>query len=686
MPRRAPRSCPAPAPRRAPIRAPLQRGALAVVACLWPFSLAQADGGATDRLRESMPLQAALDLSDCDASGSPAVVRVDLPAALRVEGRASDGTDLLVLGPQGERVRAAFTRESPPPERRSVSFEPSTDPTQYLLPGSDRPIDGLRLQLGARRRMAVTARVWRRTAQGLVPHGEPALLWRTDGGEQVEIMFPPTRDPLELRLQWHHGYGGRDIRAERLLRRPDAAAPTTLRLPVRSAWVEEGGQAHYIVELPHPISAGRLRLLAQGTVFSREVSIVATVGAQGQPEELGRGRVERILLGDAMVDEQQLSFSQGTASDRLDIVVFGDGLEPLTIPEVELELPGESLLLYEPPAGPLTLFGGGPRGLVALDDVQVAGPELGRLVECAATAGAVVANAGWVPPEVASGLLTPGQELEPTGFRMSWPVPGAEGLSLITLPAAVTVASRRELNDLRLLDAENRQIPYVLRRQALRRSVEGVEVSRTEDGRFSRIVVKNPEPDIVIDAVVVRTTAPVFDRGVSLQRPAGGSLEVLRSASWRWSSSAGSEVPAEGRRFVLSVGQAVGDTLVLSLDNGDDAPINVEGVELEVSGYELIAALPAEGATLYVGHRSLDAPDFDLAMLSQLIWRRELQPVELGEGARVTAAPMTGAERAAVYGGLLGMVLGMGFLIVRLARQAPPAPDAADGEPELAEA
>lgn len=660
------------------LRAAAPRPSLALLLGLLPLlglgpRSARSEGGVGARISEDMPLQATLDLSACASAGdgAPQVVRVDLPPGLRAEGRPSDGTDLVVVGPQGQKVRAAFTRESPEPERKAVSFEPSTDPTQYLIPGFDRPIDGLRLELGGRRRLAVTAQVWRRSPQGLVPHGDPTLLWRTDEAEQVSIRFPPTRDPLELRLQWHHGYGGRDIRAERLLRRPEAAQPTTLRLPVQSSWVDEGGSAHYTVALPHPIGGGRLRLLAQGSVFSREVELFASTGSLGGPESLGRGRVERILLGDAVVDQQQLQLSTGTASDRLDITVFGEGLEPLTIPEVELELPGESLLLYEPPQGALQLFGGGPTGASTLDDVRVAGPELGRLVQCAATVGPVLPNPAWVAPEVASGLMEAGQSLDAAGFRMRWAVPGGSGLSIIPLPTAVALASRRELADLRLLDSEGRQLPYLLRQQAQRRVLEGVEFERQEDGSTTRIVIKNPEPDVILEAVTLRTTAPVFDRGVSLQRPAGGSLEVLRSASWRWSEAAGAEMPAEGRRFVVSIGQAVGDTLVLSIDNGDDAPLPFEGVELSVVGSELITMVPEGGATLYVGHRSLGPPDHDIGMLTRLLWRRDMQTVTLGEGQRVELAPMTGAERAAVWGGLLGMIAGMGFLIVRLARSAP---------------
>lgn len=657
------------------LRAPAPRPSLALLVGLGLLAPAAAlsEGGPGARISENMPLQATLDLSACSGApgGAPEVVRVDLPPGLRVEGRPSDGTDLVVVGPAGEKVRAAFTRESPEPERKPVGFEPSTDPTQHLIPGSDRPVDGLRLELGGRRRLAVTARVWRRTAQGLVPHGDPTLLWRTDVAEQLDLLFPPTRDPLELRLEWHHGHGGRDLRAERLLRRPEAATPTRLRLPVQSWWVEESGAAHYIVALPHPISGGRLRLLAQGSVFSREVELSASTGTLGGPEALGRGRVERIRLGDAVVDQQQLVLSTGTASDRLEITVFGEGLEPLTIPEVELELPGESLLLYAPPAGPLQLFGGGPLGASTLDDVRVAGPELGRLVQCAAGVGPIAANPAWVAPEVASGLLEAGQPLDTDGFRMKWAVPGGGGLSILRLPPAVGLASRRNLDDLRLLDSEGRQIPYLRRPVAERRTLEGVTVERREEGGLTRFIIQNPEPDLVIETLSLRTTAPVFDRGVSLQRPAGGSLEVLRSASWRWSEAAGAEVPAEGRRFVVHVGETVGDTLVLTIDNGDDAALPVEGIELAVGGEELIAQLPEAGATLYVGHRGLGPPDHDIGMLLRLLWRRDLQRVELGEGEQVQLAPMSGAERAAVWGGLLGMIAGMGFLILRLARSAP---------------
>lgn len=628
-------------------------------------------GPAAEAWSAALPLQATLDRTGCPAGAE--VLRVELPPALRGVGEAGNGSDLFVQGADGERVPAIYVREAPQPETRRAVQEPSTDPTQYLLASTDRPVDGLRLSLG-RRKMAVTARVWRRTSGGLVPHGAPKLLWRTDGREDTDLYFPPTREPLELRLEWHHGWGGGAIGVEHLILQPDAAAPQTLRLPIRSQWVEETGLAHYTVDLPHPIPPAQLRLVTDAPVFARELVVNARVGATQQDEQLGRGQLVRVQLGGASVDEQAVQLDLGTSSDRLHLQVMGDGQVPLTVTAVELTLPGEALLLYRPPAGALTLRGGGPMGVVPPSDIAVAAPELGRMSGCTAAVGPIEPNPTYVPIEVASGLTDAGQTFDPANMRWAWNLDGDGQLALLRLPASVAALSRNSMNDLRILNSSGQQVPYILRRSDLRQSVEGVQTERSEDGKITRFVIKNPQPDLLIEAVSLRSGALAMNRTVNLKRPAGGSLEFLRLSTLSFAAAPGAVRPEGGRSYSLALGQAVGDTLVLEIDNGDDAPLPVEGIELWTEGYELLTAIPEGGATLYLGDRKVGPPEHDLSMLTGALQRRNLRVVELGAPEERSKAPVSKTELAAVWAGLLVMVGGMASLLVMLAKGAPPAP------------
>jgi hypothetical protein len=639
---------------------------------------AAAASPAVEAWSAALPLQAQIDRAGCPAGAE--VVRVELPPTLSGTGQASDGTDLFVQGADGERVPAVFAREAPRPDTRRAVQEPSTDPTQYLLEGADRPVDGLRLTLG-RRKMAVTARVWRRTSGGLVPHGAPKLLWRTDDREDTDLYFPPTRDPLELRLEWHHGWGGGLIGVEHLILQPEGAPPQTLRLPIRSQWVEETGLAHYTVDLPHPIPPTQLRLVTAAQVFAREVVVSARVGGTMQDEELGRGQLVRVQLGGAAVDEQAVSLDRGTNSDRLHIQVTGDGQVPLNVTEVELTLPGQALLLFRPPSGPLTLRGGGPLGVVPPSDIAVAAPELSRMQGCTASAGPVEPNPAFVPLEIASGLTEAGQTFDPGNMRWTWNLEGDGQVRLYRLPASVAALSRNGMQDLRILTSSGQQVPYILRRSDLRQVLEGVETIRSEDGPITRFEIKNPQPDLPIEAVSLRSTALAMSRTVSLKRPAGGSLEFLRLSTLSFTSAPGAVMPEGGRSYSLSLGQAVGDTLVLEIDNGDDAPLPVEGIELWTEGHELLAAVPEGGATLYIGDRKTGPPEHDLTMLSGALQRRTMQVVELGAPEERSRAPVSKAELAAVWAGLLVMVGGMASLLVMLAKGAPPAPPAEPAPP-----
>ena len=619
----------------------------------------------------ALPLQATVDRTGCAPEAE--VIKVELPPDLRGDGALGDGTSLLVRDAQGERVPAVYVNAAPRPTTRDAVAEPSTDPTQHLLAGTDRPIDGVRLQL-ADRRFAVTAQVMRRTAGGTVAHGEPKLLWRIDGREDVDLFVPPTRDPLEVRLQWHHGGGARDVDFAHLLVDPGAVRPRTLSLPVRSQWTDEEGTGHVIVDLPHPIPPAALRLQTQTLVFQRELIVQARGGPMAAEEELGRGQLTRVQIGGAGVDERTLNLERGTAGDRLHVLIPSEGQEALVVDAVELTLPGEALLLHRPPAGPLTVLGGGPRGVVPLADLRVAAPELERMAGCVAVLEPVSNNPAYVPPELASGLTAEGQPFDAERMRWSWEIEGDGAVALLRLPASAAALSLNQMNDVRLLSRQGLQIPYILRRADLRQAIPGVEHSRVEDGAVTRIVVKNPQPDLPIEAVSFRSAARAVQRTVGLKRPAGGSLVFLRLSPMSFVAAPGALMPEGGHRYELGLGMPVGDTLVIEVDNGDDAPIDITSIELWTEGYELIAAVPADGATLVMGDRRTEPPDHDLGLMGPQLRSRDMRVVELGAPSARDATPVSLTERAAVWGGLLVMIGGMVSLLVTLARAAPAAP------------
>jgi hypothetical protein len=98
-------------------------------------------------------------------------------------------------------------------------------------------------------------------------------------------------------------------------------------------------------------------------------------------------------------------------------------------------------------------------------------------------------------------------------------------------------------------------------------------------------------------------------------------------------------------------------------------------VELQTVGWELLAHLPPDGATLLVGRRLDTAPGYDLEMLRADLTRRTAEAATLGAPIERQGAGISSTERAAVWGSLLLMVAGMGAMTIRVVRATPPAPD-----------
>jgi hypothetical protein len=454
----------------------------------------------------------------------------------------------------------------------------------------DRLVDGIRLNPGSSGDFAVSVQAMVRGNDGqLKAHGQPSLLWRVGERSRVHHWFPATRQPIEIFLRWHRGLHWISADLDLVARTEGAGDPVTIDLPVVSSWVEEGSSGHHIVSLPHPIGPGTLRIQAQGTVFSRSVEVFSPEETGRERQLLGSGRLERIQIGDAAVDLNEVRLESGTANDQLEIVIAAVDQDPLAVPKVSLEVQAEALWVLDPPAGPWTLYGGASPGTLQPSDLAIARPELARLTRANVRPGSVEENPQWMSVEARSGLTGPGPLLDGADdYRWGIAVTGPAGLVRVPIDANIQQLSRSSLADIRLIDSANNQIPFLLRRVAERIPIEGVTTERTEEGAISRIRVKNPQPGQIIETAVLTTTSPVFSRRISMVRPTGGIPEVMRAGYWNRNEPDN----RDSGRFAMQIREVVGDELQIEIDNGGDSPLDIGRV---ANGRMGTAHTPARG-------------------------------------------------------------------------------------------
>jgi hypothetical protein len=597
------------------------------------------------------PRMATVGLSD-----GAGVWRVDVPPGLRSPEDPPDGGDLLLVDAAGEPVEVALARGRGAAEPISVrvSLTPTPDVLNLTLP---EPADRLEIQLEAGT-AAATVEVFQQTAGGWVAVSRPTLLWEHPQGQQRMVELLGTRSgDLQVRLTHHHRRASVRIKGWR--DPAPAVLPDSLTLPVVDRQLGEDGLARYIVELPAPMPIDRISLTVAETLFDRQVGIMQ----DGYSRELGS--IRRMRIGGASVEHLDVPMDGTWRGDRLELTVESHGDAPLTVTAVTVSMEGLELLVVDPAGGPFTLYGGAPPQEPLPSDLNFAVPELFRSARGVLQAGEITDNPAYLPPEIRSGLAAPATVIDLTGFTTVRAISGA-GLVRVPLDERVLAHARSDLGDLRLVDAEDRQIPYLLERRVVDARWSVLEVAREEDGPTTRLKVTIPDPEIPITSITLSTEASLFSRRVTAWRARGTELEPLRSYEW-----IGADRPGE---LTLELSALVGETLVVTIDNDDDPPLPVTVSAVGWPRHELIAVLPEGGARLVYGSPQAHAPDYDLALLDGDLRRRAAQTAALGAEETLKPPPASLWDRLALGAGLGSVLLGLIWLTMRLVRTVEEAP------------
>ena len=630
------------------------------------------------------PWQATVEIPATDGA-----VRVVIPPHLRQAGEPVDASDIVLLGPDGARVPTALLGPLDQPTPVPVRVRPTDHPDVFEIDAAERIIDRLDVSL---RSGPAAAKVWVEapTATGWAPVVGPTVVWTSPAlGAESAIDLPPTVGPLRVRLQHQGARPSRGVSITAAQTAPTEARPSRLTLPVIDRRLTEDGDVRYAVPLPHSLPIAAVTLGVEEAFVERDARLLGfeVGGSWESPFALTwdlsgpTTTVQRVHLGAVALDRLTLPGPDQPIHDTLVVSVESAGRAPLTIPEVTLDLPGRELLALRPAAGTYTLLAGAPAGTTPPTDLQAALPEVASMAWVDGAVGELRANPAWSPPEVRANLAEPGAALNPDGLAWQATVTGA-GLSRVPLSAHVLTHARRDLGDVRLIDDAGDQVPFVVRRLPRDRDQAGAPFTRTEEARASLLRVPIATPDLPLSTVTLRTDAPTFSRTVTLYRAAGAVLEPLRTVAW-----VGEDRPVA---LPLSVDRVVGDELVLRIDNGDDAPLPVEAIDLSWPTWELIAVLPPGGATLLYGDPDRPRPSYDLALLTDTLLPRAKAVASLGEPTKRTPPPRSALDEGMLLLGIAVLVGGLLALTVQLVRgvreeEAETTPEGAETPPEDAE-
>ena len=471
------------------------------------------------------------------------------------------------------------------------------------------------------------------------------------------------------------------------------AEPEALRvaLEVRASRSRDG---RTVVELDRPrgLVPDRLALSTATGSFNRRVE-VWDEGPGAGAEPLGSGILYR-LEGTAGAERLRLPLEAARGESLRVVIDDGDSppLERLVFQAV-LRRPSLVFSLAKTGGGEAAghlLYGGArafrPRydlaGLLSAERRRLSGEPARVGVELRdadrlgrARLGPPEANPWWDPAPALAFAMRPGAAIAawPFAYRRPVPVPRTdEGLLRLRLDPETVARSRPGLEDLRLVDVEGRQWPYLLDRSGTTERLPLTVAGPETRGGSSIYALGLPASPLRIRGLLVDSPAPYFDRAFELRGTlAGGGRRdrvLLQGRLVRRPEKPGEVVVDFDREPV--------ESLELRVVDGDDPPLELSAVEARVPLPELFFAAPEGDYALLFGNPEAGRPRYELEGVRDLVLAVDATAVRAGElvespgrGPFARFRGEGGWQQVLLWAAIILAVALLTWITLRLARQ-----------------
>ena len=260
---------------------------------------------------------------------------------------------------------------------------------------------------------------------------------------------------------------------------------------------------------------------------------------------------------------------------------------------------------------------------------------------------------------------------------------GGPDIYAVTLDPAALGLLRPDLGDVRIVDAQDRQVPYVLSADADEVRAELVRAAEPRP-RLSRYrltaggAAAGPALALPLQAVELLVHDTFYSRPFRLLKdsPEDGSPRLVLSGILRRQGDDGGlhSLPLSGERR---------RELILEIDDQDNPPLTIERISAVVRAPRLFFKLmPGDGYRLLLGDPEASPPHYDIESLRQAVLAYAALPTQLGglepnrayrsrAGDYLLHAPPT----ALLWGSLLLAVAVLLAITIRLLGKTPPPPE-----------
>ena len=451
-----------------------------------------------------------------------------------------------------------------------------------------------------------------------------------------------------------------------------------------------------VIELVRPrgVVPDALRLQTGTGSFNRTVE-AWDEGPGRDATRLGRAPLFR-LQGPVTVEDRELSL-QPARGDRLRVEIDDGDSQPLEQPRLAAVVRQPVLVFALPGAGEAlagTLrYGGGrahaprydlaglmapPGGALSRERAEAAAQLYDPAQASAARLGDARANPAFDGAPALAFAMRPGASMDARTYthrRVIAVRPSPDGLTRLRLAASDVAQAQPDLSDVRVVDADGRQWPYLLQADAAR-TWETLPVgSPQRRSGGSHYALQLPVRPLTIDQLALESDSPFFDRAYRLSgRRAADDTQVILAAGRL-------ALRADRPRPVTIAFPAVRITaLDLVIEDGDEAPLAFRAARARAIEPELFLVAPAGDYTLLVGDPGATAPRYELERVRDVILAVGSGDASTGELAANPAyslrARLAGGDRfdsvlsqVLLWTVLIAAVVVLMFITLRLARR-----------------
>lgn len=361
-----------------------------------------------------------------------------------------------------------------------------------------------------------------------------------------------------------------------------------------------------------------VEVVCDDNAFSRRARLVEESGADGKKTRtrLGEGSIFRLRASDAIIagESVRIPARSGSGGD-LYLEIDDAGSPPLR--GLKLRLHGSRVRLVFPASSrSLTLYYGNGATRAPSYDIEGLRPRLAQAMGVAAAEiGPEEANPLFKRDPPLRFAATLGASLDPSKWRRERAINRITGEDVyaLTLRAADLAVLQSDLADLRVVNEENKQVPFlidpdfaderlplkVLKQAAAppHRSLYSLGPAETLSGdppRVSRLEIE------VSDAF--------FERPARILLPTN---QTQREAPFSFTLS---RKPPSSAPLVLGTTAPL-DVMTLEVDDGDNAPLDLRSAVAIVRVPRIVFKAAPGNLRLLLGNRGAEAPRYDIAGL-----------------------------------------------------------------------